>query len=358
MAQGRTWARKGCVKYLIIGSHPANPDFKEISPMPKEIAHISIARSVVEKLPDQSLFSRAISGCPNLFLYGAVAPDTFYYYLLGPDLRSTQKLTKPFHTSDSSCLDPVFNLLRINGHDKDKTLAFTGGLLSHMATDTVFHPMIYYFCGHDDLHVGATARHRAFETALDFYFITDSVRQKKTDLNRIMIQLEISPTELVDLFERLFSLEKNRQRLSIKLAVKEYLLANQILKNRFIYKIIKSLHQYGLGIPGSIEALFYPSARPFRLSFFRNTLYYRDTKTGKPLTTTIDRLVENTVQQTVHLLGKLESAIKSNQKRAEIRSDPAWSFFRPDLSKQAFRFWYNRPGLRRMLIKEITRSNR
>lgn len=171
--------------------------------MPKEITHCILAERAARVMGvSGSRRNREIGAeiCslfdahPELLYFGSVAPDIFFYDIKMPwELRVKHRgliwgeLIHGTHGEDSLAhIFEIFEILKtpalqqkilgraFSEKDKDAVLLFVLGYLTHVALDTVMHPIVYYYAG--DYYakdrgekLRAEARHRAIETILDLY---------------------------------------------------------------------------------------------------------------------------------------------------------------------------------------------
>ncbi|MCS7205050.1 MAG: zinc dependent phospholipase C family protein [Leptospiraceae bacterium] len=154
--------------------------------MPKEISHIYFAQQILDILPEE--IQETISKHKELYFYGSVAPDIYYYYL--PLNKSYQKLAKmdigkKIHDSSNN-LQPIHHLLDdLKNYPyelKNKILCFVAGYLTHVAADIVFHPYIYSITGHyfhndSKIQNFAQRNHRLFETCMDLFILKKIYKQ-------------------------------------------------------------------------------------------------------------------------------------------------------------------------------------
>lgn len=110
---------------------------------------------------------------------GAVAHDAPYYYRLGADPAFTH-IAEALHSQfGQDTLKPLLaagrEIPKQPAQQHGRLWSFLLGMLSHYATDIVFHPMVYYFTG--DYYSSdpgerkrARARHRLLEVYLDAWF--------------------------------------------------------------------------------------------------------------------------------------------------------------------------------------------
>ncbi len=132
---------------------------------------------------------------PELLYFGSISPDIFFYdiklpwefgvkhrglvwgdVIHGTDGENTLKhVFGMFHILQSTELQQQLTPGRALTHEEKNGLTlFVLGYLTHVALDTVMHPLVYYFSGNYYAHehrerLRAEARHRAIETVLDLY---------------------------------------------------------------------------------------------------------------------------------------------------------------------------------------------
>lgn len=298
--------------------------------MPKEITHLLLAKKAFDSLPVTSLFHDPIKKNFNLFLAGSVAPDTPFYYIFGPHCRSIQKTAEKFHTSDSSSLVPVLDFLNRMPEKEPGALAFSAGVCCHILSDTVFHPMIYYFCGVDGIHDGATTRHRAFETALDYYFWPVIGKgAKDSSLSYIFNRLEIPRNRVARLYEKMFQLENQPQKRHFGLATRSHMGLQFFFKTFGVYKFICFLHDHKLGIHSRDKALFYPKKNLVTLNFFKTVLEFYDPVQTTFFSTRIDEMAQDTTTRVLTLLSILEERLEQGNNIREVIHHPALPEIRP-----------------------------
>ncbi len=147
--------------------------------MPRELAHWHILRSALkhEKIASRPALYTTISRESFSAYLGSVAHDIPYYYRAGLD--PFEHVAEYMHGKDGEDTFEPMRLLakEIAGKPNAEQLTlwpFLFGMLSHIAADTVFHPVVYYFTGNyndpdENERRNAQARHRLFEVYLDNY---------------------------------------------------------------------------------------------------------------------------------------------------------------------------------------------
>lgn len=172
--------------------------------MPKELTHCILAERAAYTMAASSNKKKREIGCeiyflfekaPQLLYFGSIAPDIFFYDIAVPWEFGVKKRGGIWgdliHGTDGeNSLAHVFEMFEIlrdaSAHkvvtggrpftdaERDGLMLFILGYLSHVALDTVMHPLVYFLSGnyYDHDPVGkrrAEGRHRAFETILDLY---------------------------------------------------------------------------------------------------------------------------------------------------------------------------------------------
>ncbi len=319
--------------------------------MPKEIAHLILAQKVSQQMPATSIFHGPVHRCFNLFQYGAVAPDTCFYYLFGPYASTVQKACQVFHSTDSSALQPVLGLLNHRPEPADDVLAFAAGLCCHILTDTVFHPMVYYFSGMDDLHEGATARHRLFETALDTCFASRHSAKKPVRLYPVVQSVEVSQDRLAWLLRKVLCPEPMLWERYLLRAIKYHQAAHWLFCNRIACRAVHFPAPTFMGLPPVYRNLFYPVPTPVFLPLFSHGIHFQDPETGKISSERISGMIDKVVSQTLLLLGRIEDGFLSDRDAGAFLADPGLPDIRPCLSPRAsdFKHWHGVSDLHTIL---------
>jgi Zinc dependent phospholipase C len=172
--------------------------------MPKEITHCLLAERATHAMAaSTNAYKRKIGGeiyflfekHPEPLYFGSVSPDIFYYDIRMPwELRIKHRgliwgeLIHGTHGENS--LAHVLEMLEIlaspelqkplmpgralTRDERGALLLFALGYLSHVALDTILHPIVYFLSGNyyaEDRaeKLRAEARHRAVETVFDLY---------------------------------------------------------------------------------------------------------------------------------------------------------------------------------------------
>lgn len=142
--------------------------------MPREIVHfevLSAARAVIPK--ELQVVSTALDSYPELALLGSIAPDAPYYHVKDPSFKHVGEIVHG--TNGENTYKIPAQALQSSSAKSPSLLAFIAGYLSHVATDQIFHPLVFSQTG-DYYHTDPTqaflarGRHRYFETVLDNFW--------------------------------------------------------------------------------------------------------------------------------------------------------------------------------------------
>jgi len=315
--------------------------------MPKEITHFALAGQLARALSVNSPFYGPVNKYPNLFLLGAVTPDIPFYYLAGPDRELVQNLSEPFHRRHA--LAPVLEFLEQDS--SSPSLALAAGVVCHIMSDTQFHPLVYYYAGMDEVHKGATGRHRTFETAMDLHFW--SLFRGKTSLPRVVKQLEISTTELSRMLAVLFRV---RFLLPFTAPMKALALHRSIqflFRASWIRNGLAWLNRINRPLPEKISGLAYPFDHPVSLTFFNGPVFYQDPCTRKSVYTDIPTLIIRTMESGCRVLDIVAQAMEEGHpETAGSHSD--LPLIRPSLDPDRFEIWHGQQDIRPLVYQGVS----
>lgn len=316
---------------------------------------MGLAQEVARKIPADSIFCDAIHRYLNLFSYGAVAPDTCFHYILGPGRAAVNSAGQIFHTTDASSLVPVLEFLNRFPHKDADALAFAAGLCCHIMTDTVFHPMVYYFSGAKGIHGNADTRHRMFETALDLHFRSlMHTRRRLIPFHRMSKHLEISDKRLSCLLKHIFCKDNPEYQKYLLYAFRSHCLANALFTNHHLYQLTHMVSAFNFLT--EYEVLFYPFKQPVRFRFFDGILKFKHPVSGEEYGQTLESLSNKAVKNTLLLLSVIEAAILGGKNLDDVIFDPHLPEISPCLPEdcRSFMHWHGDMDIRRKLYSEYS----
>ena len=152
--------------------------------MPKELTHWWLAAQAVEKLNPDSPLRQLLHQEQQLYLTGAVLPDTLLHLVAGRWSAAALASADRFHDPPGSSYQPLIRFLegqgsRVKGQGGNDSpvvapcpltldpavIACLLGVAAHIEADIVCHPFVYALSGND------MTRHYAVETGLDLWLL-------------------------------------------------------------------------------------------------------------------------------------------------------------------------------------------
>ncbi|MBI9076605.1 MAG: zinc dependent phospholipase C family protein [Desulfatibacillum sp.] len=278
--------------------------------MPKEQTHWILASQACRRL-ENGRVRRMISQNPNLYLLGAVIPDTPMYAL--ERAAEYDELAHHLHgKSGENTFAPLAGLVEsYEGRWSDGMWAFVLGTLSHILADAVFHPWVEYYTGSstevpDDLKLLSLTRHRELESYLDLYYMRKSGDLRpKSFLSKLRAK-EMDAAAFDHMVSTLYFQHKSTQ----KNGVRKALYAHGAIQWLFTQKTLARLAYY---INGALDrkgdawvSLFYPHAEPRNPAYFQDGITYRHTVTGRPKQGAVEDLTEKAGRVTARMFQLVE----------------------------------------------------
>ncbi len=151
--------------------------------MPRELVHWKVLEDAIDALPTDSAghVKHCLQQQQAAAYLGAVAHDGPYYFQNGnhPFEFIAQMLHGKYGGDTLAALrGAAQGIFDYQEPVRSKMWGFLLGMLSHMVTDVVFHPVVYYFTGDyyspdEDQRRNARVRHRIFEVYLDSWVHQD-----------------------------------------------------------------------------------------------------------------------------------------------------------------------------------------
>jgi len=227
------------------------------------------------------------------YLLGAVSPDTLYYFG-----AQTPQVKSAADRAHGSCGENTYEFLRTaSAHltpftqEAYPVYAFLSGVLAHIAADSVFHPLVYYYCGIEE----ATERHWMFETRMDLKI------QNETDVHtyrELLRGLRISRSQLVELLASCFPVTSAHDgpvtRLSARVfrrAILRHAAIQALFSNSIAERIVAILSRGFPSIRG-VRALSYAAQRGCSLDAFSAPIRFRHPVTGAQEVILLSALVD------------------------------------------------------------------
>ncbi|MDD5168831.1 MAG: zinc dependent phospholipase C family protein [Syntrophales bacterium] len=305
----------------------------EVGYMPKEITHWIVAMKTAERLGETAAGGSVIS-CPNALRLGAVFPDILYYSIGAK--ASYRSLAHKFHGSSGG---DSYELLRqiaaaIPGSPyRSAFMAFLAGVVCHIRTDSVFHPLIYYLTGNyedSDLRrrTHAVQGHRSLESLIDLYFCGGHRHLKDYSFRNYLTHIEIP---LPHIWGRLSfknggDIEDRSLIAAMEAALRNFRIMQGLSRSRNLSRLLDAAAPYLSHTAQEIIALFYSPALDASLTRISGALAFRNPLTGDSEETTLSDLFTRAVESSLTLFKKIEAAMQNRDTLFLSEKGPPLSF--------------------------------
>jgi hypothetical protein len=280
--------------------------------MPKEFTHWLIADGGREKLSAGRL-KNAIEANPNLFHLGAVLTDSPYYSVFSARGREFKKLADALHGEHFAY--PFKNLVFRYGSRPDaKRLAFLSGALCHIASDSVLHPLVYYFTGHSEHDDAETARiasglHRKLETLIDIASCCGDDGKEPQSLFELTRKNEMPMREFEAFLARFYGASAVEYHADARFALNCHAGISGIARQRPFYYIMTLANLACVKRFEQIRALFYPRLKLKSTDFFTRELEYKNPRNGDLRRETIPSAIYRAQKLCAKLLDRAQTLV-------------------------------------------------
>jgi hypothetical protein len=285
--------------------------------MPKEITHWIVAREAASSLDAGTRTGAAVAACPAAFLLGAVAHDGPYY--ARGDKTKAAAGDRLHGKGVDDAFESVKRILRAEALPP-AALAFSAGVLSHIAADTVFHPAVFYFTGfpgHPDTSVAGSYmyRHWGFESAMDLHFL--SARGEGIELKLKALYERAStqgdPEGLLRAVARFYATAgEEPSSEAADLILRQAGRTQGIFFNIALRALAGLLNAGRPGTNADTSAAFYRLRSPWN-AFMEGDRPYRNPISGMEALFSADAFFSEAVHRTQALIGFLERAVAGEE---------------------------------------------
>jgi hypothetical protein len=271
--------------------------------MPKEYTHWVLAEKIFLELPDSRLKS-LITGNKHLYYLGAVIPDTPLYMTFGrykQDFHSAARRLHGYDGEDTFIFLP-FIAQQYGRGMSDSILALLLGAVTHVFTDSQFHPFIYCFSGtclSQDARAAKNcdSRHLTIETYLALHHRKQVSLFNRGHLSALLKNEDFKKREVLKLLNLLFFGNKSYPQREIKRVLSMHsFLQSAFFKRRYI-SLVKALNLCPFIHLDKTLALFYPSQRNIRIPFFQQPFSYLHPVTGEEIEESIQDIENRVINQ-------------------------------------------------------------
>jgi hypothetical protein len=255
--------------------------------MPKELTHWILAERSLASLSSDSSLRKIILKHHDIYLVGAVLPDTLMHLFRGPHAKTALDLAHRFHNAAGCSFAPLIAAEQRYPEGLPAPLmACLLGVITHMQADIIFHPFVYAQSGTEDI-----GRHYRVETDIDCHLLRHGARPTVRRLAELL-----SPgvhDVLVTVCSLLFDPDGQLPRSAIDRALKLHC-RFQGMYDRTYWKLAVRLAARLAGSPFDGQRhLFYPLASSRAAGSERNNVVeWRHPVSGESRRTSIEQLLD------------------------------------------------------------------
>ncbi len=265
--------------------------------MPKEIGHWIIAQETAKLLSALPIVM-AIGRFQSWFVLGSVCHDCGFYQR-GQEYEYLKKMSDRLHGKGSNdSFAPVKALLkyyRSGGQVPAYVLAFAAGALCHIAADTVFHPMIFYYTGKTE-EDGGFYRHAAFESALDQYLQKKYPAPFRGKVHRAYADAKklVSEEAFLECLGVFYSGDDSLTKQEARRLITSHQKIQRLFSSRLLRLLGRLVYVPVRGSNKDMSSVFYPVGRR-QSRFFENPLSWCNPVTGEAYSGSVESLLSQAI---------------------------------------------------------------
>ncbi|GAB6094186.1 hypothetical protein JCM14469_04380 [Desulfatiferula olefinivorans] len=293
--------------------------------MPKELTHLIIADITGERFSDhhpRGLLSDCIHRFKDAYRFGAVMHDIAFCGSSSDRGRQLKDRGLSIHGASTDDILGPFRYLAaaVDATGDLRCLAMTAGALTHMAADAVFHPMVYYYSGHD------LSRHYRLETLIDTHLFRHQALRLKcfSDPSALYDTLRDNVDGLAVHLAGFLGLPESFLPEIVR-ALKLHAFTLRLFRSRIGYLVFRLIAAVGSETFRNKAHLFYPPGMRFTAPFFEGIIRYRHPVTGEYLKGSLDDFVDTSVHRALDMFTALQAAAEKRHLLSFVSGLPALS---------------------------------
>jgi hypothetical protein len=280
--------------------------------MPKELTHLIVAQSSKERYSQRSpgtVVKDAVERHVDYFLFGAVMHDVSFCgssTANGETVKHRGHVIHGDHEGDT--LEPFRYLASVYDKTGSKELlSLIAGAVTHMMTDSVFHPFVYYYSGND------IKRHYRLETLLDTHLAAGQERRLGRPVSTLGIykNLRREFDHLAGHLSGFLGLSESFIPEIVK-ALKLHDFVLKLFLSRSGYHLFRLISLVKSDDFKSKVHLFYPQGMRYHTPFFEKDFFYRNPVSGESGSGHVDVFIDTAVEK---ICGLCEEMGKAAEKR-------------------------------------------
>lgn len=260
-----------------------------------------LAEKSLEQLESTGALQELIMAHSNLYLAGAVLPDTLLHLFYGPWSKQALMLACQFHDTADNSFMPLIKAETKFPHGMPAPLmACLLGVICHIQADVVLHPFVYAKSGVEDM-----GRHYHVETAIDCHLV-QSCRMRS---GRRLVEM-VQPANCKDILAALsllFDPGATLPEAVLKQALQLHCRLQSLYDNTFWKLAVRGLALLPIHFFRQNRHLFYPLLHGAKAD---STLagQWRHPVTAEQMNKSLDDLLKEAVSSTVAVLRRIEQS--------------------------------------------------
>lgn len=269
--------------------------------MPKELTHWILAEAARTGLGKDGAVGETLRDHRELYLAGAVLPDTLLHLFYGSGASQALGLARAFHDPEDNSYAPLIRAeAQSAGRLPPELLACLLGVLSHMQADIVFHPFVYAQAGSAD-----TGAHYRLETAIDVHFLRRGLTPPVRRLDALVTLR--TRHHLLAAFALLFDPENTLPPEALARALDLHCRFQGLYAQTFWKLLAGLLGRLPVTLLRQQRHLFYPLRAQSAAEGGWTARPWRHPITGAVQEHSVDDLAEESVRRTMTLLARIEA---------------------------------------------------
>jgi len=300
--------------------------------MPKEVTHWLIAQQVATSLQGTPA-GEAAQTHPNCLLLGAILHDAPYYARGRSRREMMSVIADAIHGKGHDLFTLIENVAAttVTTDNSGPDLALLVGMISHIATDSCFHPLICHETGNYNdsdpvRRTRAVQLHRRFETILDVYLAGTLTNIKTFSLKKIMHGCERTVPKLVlnAFMQTAEDFDCPKLPEGILNCLQNFARIQSLYSNPLVTRILQTLYPCLPARMREIASLFYLPRFIRMAPELHDEWTMPDPETGSQRSTTIRELYSNSVELGIELCHKMVpvcGALPAAASRAHANSE-------------------------------------
>ncbi len=317
--------------------------------MPKELIHFHVAQATAARLAD-TRFAEAAARHESALLLGSVFHDALFYAVT-PGAAPAERLAHMLHGADGqdtfALLGLQAELVRQCPKRGPATAAFVG-MASHIMTDAVMHPMVWYFSGnyYGDNPLERTLvrqRHRALESLMDMTLVPEMIDNSRYRLRHQLASLNEERPWPVQGLAQMAGLDGPRMQRAVSTGWRIFGTLQSLFPIRPLAQSLFALRRILPDSAAEVAALFYAPQLLAQQSPLQGSIAYRHPATGEHHVASLPQMAETAADRAEALCRNFAPHLFDNAPPPSNAAGPSMDAGLADTPASAMRHFANPP---------------